>query len=100
LIDDDFVAVSAREARAVLAPVGDDVRRLATAGGSASSITQLLCAGERCLYKHDGRSLYYDTDHLSRMGALFVRSALESCFVSPRHRAFLRSKPDISRSTH
>ena len=86
MIDDDFVAVSAREARAVLAPVGDDVRRLATAGPvSFVDPTQLLCAGERCLYKHDGRSLYYDTDHLSRMGALFVRSALESCFVSPRH---------------
>ena len=85
-IDDDFVAVSAREAHAVLAAADEDVRKLAAAGVVRYvDPTELLCAGERCLYKHDGRSLYYDTDHLSHAGAMFVRSALESCFVSPRH---------------
>jgi hypothetical protein len=85
-INDDFVAVSAREAHAVLAPAGEDVRNLAAAGVVRyADPTELLCAGERCLYKHDGHSLYYDRDHLSHTGAMFVRSALEPCFVSPRH---------------
>ena len=85
-IADDFLTVAAHDAHQVLAPFEGDVRALAQTGlVRVADPKDVLCAGEACLYKHDARSLYYDSNHLSRSGALFVRSALEPCFVSPRH---------------
>ena len=38
-----------------------------------------LCPGTRCEIESNGRLLYRDSNHLSRVGAMFVRSALEPC---------------------
>jgi hypothetical protein len=38
---------------------------------------QTFCAGERCLITRDRTPLYYDTDHLTRTGALELRPLLE-----------------------
>ena len=38
-----------------------------------------LCRGVRCEIEWDGRSLYRDSNHLSRVGAMHVRSSLAPC---------------------
>jgi len=38
-----------------------------------------LCPGVRCEIESDGRSLYRDSNHLSRVGAMYVRQSLEPC---------------------
>jgi len=39
-----------------------------------------LCPGERCEIEWEGRSLYRDSNHLSRAGAIRVRDSLAPCF--------------------
>jgi hypothetical protein len=43
-----------------------------------------LCPVDSCLYKADGRSLYFDDSHLSVYGALYVARTLEPCFAIDR----------------
>ena len=38
-----------------------------------------LCPGVRCEIEWDGRSLYRDSNHLSRVGAMHVRNSLAPC---------------------
>ena len=38
-----------------------------------------LCPGARCEIEWDGRSLYRDSNHLSRFGAMHVRNSLAPC---------------------
>jgi peptidoglycan/LPS O-acetylase OafA/YrhL len=42
-----------------------------------------LCRGERCEIERDGRSLYRDTNHLSRAGSMQVRDSLAQCLRQP-----------------
>jgi peptidoglycan/LPS O-acetylase OafA/YrhL len=39
-----------------------------------------LCPGERCEIEWNGRSLYDDYNHLSKVGAMHVRDSLAPCF--------------------
>jgi len=43
---------------------------------------QALCAQDPCRLIADGRPLYYDADHLSRHGALFLAPTLEPVFTA------------------
>jgi len=43
---------------------------------------QTLCAQDPCRLIADGRPLYYDADHLSRHGALFLAPTLEPVFTA------------------
>jgi hypothetical protein len=42
-----------------------------------------LCPAESCIYLANGRTLYYDDNHLSPDGARYVIPALERCFQAP-----------------
>jgi peptidoglycan/LPS O-acetylase OafA/YrhL len=40
----------------------------------------VLCSGARCELETNGRSLYRDSNHLSRAGAMQIKRSLDSCF--------------------
>lgn len=80
-IADDFLTVKRTDAQRPVQRMEGDVRSLAQAGALRFADPKAaLCPGEDCLYKANGRSLYFDNDHISRDGAEYVRQELESCF--------------------
>lgn len=47
---------------------------------SAARIQDIICGSRRCKLSSNGRSLYFDSNHLSVTGAIFVRPAFDSVF--------------------
>ena len=43
-----------------------------------------LCPGDYCQIEQEGRSLYYDDDHLSGRGARLLLPLLEQALTAPR----------------
>ena len=82
-VPDDFLAVS----RTAVLQQYQGMEREARAIAQRSALRladpkDILCAGDACLYKANGRALYFDDSHLSAYGASFVEPALEPCFES------------------
>ena len=83
-IQDDFLAVRRADALAPVTQMETEVRALAETGILRfADPKSALCPGTTCLYKADGRSLYFDADHLSTAGAAYSAEALEACFRPP-----------------
>ena len=82
-IDDGFLAISREEALAPLRSFEQDVRALPHEENlTVVDPKDVLCAGASCLYKAQGAGLYYDGNHLSRAGAIFVAPVLERCLAA------------------
>jgi peptidoglycan/LPS O-acetylase OafA/YrhL len=91
-IPDDFLRLSRAEALAQHRDMEHDVRAIAESSAlRIADPKDALCPGEYCLYKADGRSLYFDAAHLSVFGALYVAQTLEPCFATNTRDS--RSKP-------
>jgi hypothetical protein len=84
-IADDFLTVSRADALAQYRDMEREVRAIAQRSRfKLVDPKDALCPGKSCLYKAHGHSLYYDADHLSAEGALYVAPALEPCFEPDR----------------
>jgi peptidoglycan/LPS O-acetylase OafA/YrhL len=84
-IPDDFLRLSRADALAQHRDMERDVRAIAQRGGlKVVDPKDVLCATDSCLYKADDRSLYFDDNHLSNFGALYVARTLEPCFADRR----------------
>lgn len=84
-IADEFLTLSRADALAQYRDVDRDVRAIARRSGlRVADPKDALCPGESCLYKSNGRALYFDDSHLSAYGALYVAPALEPCFEPGR----------------
>jgi hypothetical protein len=83
-IGNDFLRLSREDAVAQFREMEPAVRALATthAGVAVADPKDVLCPTDSCLYAVNGRSLFYDSNHLSPYGAEYVASTLESCFRS------------------
>jgi hypothetical protein len=85
-IPDDLLQLSRTDALAQHRDMEHDVRAIAQRIGlKVADPKDVLCPGDSCLYKADGRSLYFDDAHLSVYGALYVAPTLEQCFAVDRH---------------
>jgi hypothetical protein len=81
-IPDDFLTLSRADALAQHSDMEHDVRAIAQSSGlKVADPKDVLCPADYCLYKADGRSLYFDRAHLSVYGALYVAHTLEPCFA-------------------
>jgi len=84
-IPDDFLNLSRADALAQHEDMERDVRAIAQRSGlKVADPKDVLCAAGSCLYEAGGRSLYFDDEHLSVYGALYVARALEPCFADRR----------------
>jgi hypothetical protein len=84
-IADDFLKVTRTEALAQYRDMEPEMRARARAGVlTLVDPKDALCPKDSCLYKINGRSLYYDDNHLSADGARLVAPTLEGCFRAPR----------------
>lgn len=94
-IDEGFLRLSRAAALAQFHNMEPTVRAFARAHASVAVADpkDALCPKDNCLYAVDGRSLYYDSNHLSPYGARYVAGALESCFrpVRPASEAVLHA---------
>ena len=80
-IPDDFLTLTRADALAPVREMEGQVRALAQAGVLRfADPKSALCPGETCLYKAGGRSLYWDSNHLSATGAAYAMQALDACF--------------------
>jgi hypothetical protein len=88
-IGNDFLRLSREEAVAQFHEMEPAVRALAAAHASVAVADpkDALCPAQTCLYQVNGRSLFYDSSHLSPYGAHYVAGALESCFRNVRRPA-------------
>ena len=84
-ISDDFLRLSRADALAQHRDMEDDLRVIAQRGGlRVVDPKDALCPTDSCLYKADGRSLYFDDSHLSVYGASYVTRTIEPCFAVDR----------------
>lgn len=84
-ISDDFLRLSRADALAQHWDMEHDVRDMAQRSGlKVVDPKDALCPEDSCIYKADDRSLYFDDNHLSVYGALYVARALEPCFAVDR----------------
>jgi peptidoglycan/LPS O-acetylase OafA/YrhL len=84
-IPDDFLSLSRADALAEHRDMEHDVRAIAQRSGlTVADPKDALCPADSCLYKADGRSLYFDDSHLSVYGALYAARTLEPCFAIDR----------------
>jgi peptidoglycan/LPS O-acetylase OafA/YrhL len=84
-IPDDFLSLGRADALAQRRDMEHDVRAIAARSGlTVADPKDALCPADSCLYKADGRSLYFDDSHLSVFGALYVAHTLEPCFATDR----------------
>jgi peptidoglycan/LPS O-acetylase OafA/YrhL len=84
-IPDDFLRLSRADALAQHRDMEHEVRAIAQRNGlTLVDPKDALCPVDSCLYKADGRSLYFDDSHLSVYGALYVARTLEPCFAIDR----------------
>jgi len=84
-IPDDFLRLGRADALAQHRDMEHDVRAIAQHGGfKVVDPKDVLCPADSCLYKADGKSLYFDKGHLSVYGASYVARTLEPCFAVDR----------------
>lgn len=84
-LPDDFLTLSRADALAQHRAMEHDLRVIAQSNGlRVADPKDALCPGHDCLYKADGRSLYFDDAHLSVYGAQFVTRTIEPCFAIDR----------------
>jgi hypothetical protein len=84
-IPDDFLRLRRADALAQHGDMEHDVRAIAQRDGfKVVDPKDVLCPADSCLYKADGKSLYFDEGHLSAYGALYVARTLEPCFALDR----------------
>jgi peptidoglycan/LPS O-acetylase OafA/YrhL len=82
-ISADFLTVRRADALEESSSVGRDVRKLQERGSLFTvDPKDVLCRTDICELQAAGRSLYYDSDHLSATGARYVSSTLEGCLRS------------------
>ena len=79
-LDAAFVFVGRSEIVSRYANFEDAARALESRGKIAvADPKDALCPGSRCEVESDGRSLYRDQSHLSRVGAMEVMNSLQTC---------------------
>jgi hypothetical protein len=79
-IDPSFIYVSRADVLARYAPAEEPVRAREAANElNLADPKDVLCPGTRCEVESEGRSLYRDNNHLSRVGAMEIMSSLETC---------------------
>ena len=80
-LDTSFIYVKRSDVLARYKDVEASVRALALSDNAVSVVDpkDALCPGERCEVESDGRSLYRDNNHLSKIGAMYVRDLLAQC---------------------
>jgi hypothetical protein len=79
-LDTSFLYVKHSDVVARYADVEQSVRGLEEVGElRIADPKDVLCPGVRCDIEWNGRSLYRDSNHLSRVGALRVMDSLEPC---------------------
>ncbi|MBS0579093.1 MAG: acyltransferase [Proteobacteria bacterium] len=79
-LDDSFVYARRDDVLAQYAEFEDPVRALEKVGDLVVvDPKDVLCNGARCEVELNGRSLYRDKNHLSRIGAMAVSSSLQKC---------------------
>jgi peptidoglycan/LPS O-acetylase OafA/YrhL len=84
-IPDDFLSLSRADALAQHGEMERDVRAIAQRSGlKVADPKDALCPADSCLYKVDDQSLYFDDNHLSVYGSMYVARTLEPCFAVDR----------------
>jgi peptidoglycan/LPS O-acetylase OafA/YrhL len=79
-LDTSFMYVNRADVLARYARVEASVRALESAPAvRVVDPKDALCPGESCEVEADGRSLYRDSNHLSKVGAMYVRNSLAPC---------------------
>jgi peptidoglycan/LPS O-acetylase OafA/YrhL len=79
-LDTSFIYVNRADVVARYKGVEASVRALESANAvRVVDPKDALCPGARCEVEWDGRSLYRDSNHLSRVGAMHVRDSLAPC---------------------
>jgi hypothetical protein len=79
-LDTSFIYVNRSDVVARYKDVEGPLRALAAVNAlRVVDPKDALCPGERCEVESDGRSLYRDSNHLSRVGAMHVRESLAPC---------------------
>lgn len=80
-IRDDFISIPRAVAFAQSHAVDSDIQALELRGlVHTFDLKEILCRGERCLFKSAGRPLYRDNNHISLFGADYLADALEPWF--------------------
>jgi len=80
-LDTSFIYLSRADVVARYKGIEAPVRALAAANAlRVVDPKDALCPGERCEIEWNGRSLYGDSNHLSKVGAMHVRDSLAPCF--------------------
>jgi peptidoglycan/LPS O-acetylase OafA/YrhL len=79
-LDTSFIYVNRSDVVARYKGVEAPVRALEAANAlRVVDPKDALCPGARCEVEWDGRSLYRDSNHLSRVGAMYARESLAPC---------------------
>jgi hypothetical protein len=85
ILDTSFIYVNRADVLSRYKDVEAPIRALESVNGvMVVDPKDALCPGERCELEWEGRSLYGDSNHLSRMGAQHVRDSLAPCFRGTR----------------
>jgi hypothetical protein len=87
-LDTSFIYVNRADVVARYTGVEAPVRALASVNAlRVVDPKDALCPGVRCEIESDGRSLYRDSNHLSRVGAMHVRDSLAPCLQGNNNKA-------------